>query len=429
MLLAGVYLGNRATVATADPEGLCPPPCCTPNVKGFGYFPTRWREWPECPRPDKVMPQAIGAQVLPTPAPEPMVPPRSPAAEKKPASGASPEVIKRPETRPAPKGANAGQPGLDNIPFPLEPETSKNSAKPRSGPNNKAVPAPPPGIEPLPGLPPGPNTPFPLEPRAPSKSSSKGTGPKSLDGAQYRPATGPGRYPDTFVAQPWSDTRSAKDTVAQPEMHLTDGAASYASERNRRSAYPTSVPEPTRLQQGGSSQATRLPATQEGQASRESSGGRDMPIAPASRVSYQSSAPPFAEPAGRQALLARNAPIGAVADNRSSVAIEGYCPVELVQNESWVSGDARWAIVHAGRTYYLAGPIQRECFLANPERYMPAFSGADPVALTEENRAIAGRADYCVVYDGRLYMFSNANSLARFRQAPSRYALRGPVTR
>ena len=372
------------------------------------------------------MPQAIGAQVLPTPAPEPMVPPQSPAVEKKPASGVNPEEIKRPETRPAPKRGNPSPPGLDNLPFPLEPETPKNLPKTRSTPD-KGVPTPP-GIEPLPGLPPGPNMPFPLEPRSPSKSPAKGSGPKSLDGAQYGPATGSGRYPDTFVAQPWTDIPQGRNAAAQPETHLT---GSYTNDLNRlgSSAYPMPVPEPARLRQGSLPQAIRPSATQDAQEARELPTGREATASPALRVSYQSPVPSPVESAGRQAIPARNVTAGVGQDNRSSVAIEGYCPVELVQNESWVPGNARWAIVHAGRTYYLAGPVQRECFLANPERYLPAFSGADPVALTEEDRAIAGRANYCVVYDGRLYMFSNANSLARFRQTPDRYALRGPVAR
>ncbi len=111
-----------------------------------------------------------------------------------------------------------------------------------------------------------------------------------------------------------------------------------------------------------------------------------------------------------------------VADWRGVPVLDGFCPVELIQNERWVVGDARYAVVHRGRTYYLAGPEQQRRFVANPERYVPALSGLDPVASVDEGRPVAGQTEHCVVYDGRLYMFATPENLARFRQDPKRYA-------
>jgi YHS domain-containing protein len=101
--------------------------------------------------------------------------------------------------------------------------------------------------------------------------------------------------------------------------------------------------------------------------------------------------------------------------------LEGYCPVSLVKNEQWVKGEPRWSVVHEGRTYYMADEIQRECFLVNPERYVPALGGFDPVTFVDEGRNVPGVLDYCVTYDGRLYMFSSSTALARFRQDSRRY--------
>jgi len=102
--------------------------------------------------------------------------------------------------------------------------------------------------------------------------------------------------------------------------------------------------------------------------------------------------------------------------------LEGYCPVSLLEKEQWVPGDPQFAVQYQGKIYLLAGPSQRERFLANPHRYAPAGGGVDPVLAMEENRHIPGRTDYCVVYDGRLYLFSGPESLARFHQNPKKYA-------
>lgn len=105
------------------------------------------------------------------------------------------------------------------------------------------------------------------------------------------------------------------------------------------------------------------------------------------------------------------------------LALEGYCPVDLSKHERWTKGSAQWAVTYRGATYYCAGPVQRECFLADPERYVPVSQGCDVVALLDEDRNVAGVVDHCVVYQGRLYMFSSAAAVERFRSNPARYAV------
>ena len=105
--------------------------------------------------------------------------------------------------------------------------------------------------------------------------------------------------------------------------------------------------------------------------------------------------------------------------------LKGYCAVQLLEKESWVVGDSRWAVEHRGQVYLMSGADQQQRFLAAPDRYAPALSGNDPVLAVDESRQEPGQTDYCVVYDGRLYSFTNASTLARFRQNPKRYAAVG----
>jgi hypothetical protein len=105
-----------------------------------------------------------------------------------------------------------------------------------------------------------------------------------------------------------------------------------------------------------------------------------------------------------------------------TVALGGYCPVELSRNARWVSGDLRWTVVHCGWIYRFSGAEQRRLFLANPDRFVPAYSGNDVVMLVEKNRVVVGQVAHCALYNDRLYMFSSADTQAEFNRRPERYA-------
>ena len=45
----------------------------------------------------------------------------------------------------------------------------------------------------------------------------------------------------------------------------------------------------------------------------------------------------------------------------------------------------------------------------------------DSVLIVDGKRHVRGQTDYCVTYEGRLYMFSSAVTLSQFRKSPDRY--------
>lgn len=129
----------KATWAGAPLE--YPRPCpngCVPNVAGFGYFRTTWRQWPGEERLEQTNPKAIGAQVIPTPAgqeqlplppatvrpqPQPQPPQPTPEGGTLPPSGnAIPETI-LPEPPAEPKTGILPTPSSDGtLPgLPVEP--------------------------------------------------------------------------------------------------------------------------------------------------------------------------------------------------------------------------------------------------------------------------------------------------------------------
>ena len=101
--------------------------------------------------------------------------------------------------------------------------------------------------------------------------------------------------------------------------------------------------------------------------------------------------------------------------------LDGYCPVELVENERWVQGDASCGARHEGRVYLFTTPDHRTKFMTNPNRYAPAMAGMDVVALVDSNHWVAGWRAYGFFYENRTYLFSNEESLKKFDADPKRY--------
>ena len=105
------------------------------------------------------------------------------------------------------------------------------------------------------------------------------------------------------------------------------------------------------------------------------------------------------------------------------MGLYGYCSVTLVETKQWALGDKTYGVVHRGRTYLFLGPAEKEKFLGNPERYCPVFSGNDPVLAMDNQIVAPGRRETGVFGpDGRVYLFADEASLAKFNQNPKRYA-------
>lgn len=192
---------------------------------------------------------------------------------------------------------------------------------------------------------------------------------------------------------------------------------------NAPAASETGIP---RVSQAGAPAvpAVNLPAASQGIAPAVSQ-ARPPTVSPASAsAAPQASAPPpsqaSATPAAPAVDLVQH--VEPTPPQEFPMQLDGYCPVELIENEKWLAGDQQWAVAHRGRLYTMSGAVQQQRFLANPDRYAPVFSGVDPVLAVDEAREVPGKTAFCAVYDGRLFVFSNAATLAKFRQSPRRYA-------
>ncbi len=104
------------------------------------------------------------------------------------------------------------------------------------------------------------------------------------------------------------------------------------------------------------------------------------------------------------------------------VGLEGYCPVTLRSTRAWKAGSKDFAFDHDGQTFYFATAGLRDEFKSNPRRFAPRLLGCDPVVLSESDLAIRGSVKFGAFYEGELYLFETADTRAKFRKEPGRYA-------
>ena len=103
------------------------------------------------------------------------------------------------------------------------------------------------------------------------------------------------------------------------------------------------------------------------------------------------------------------------------LALDGFCPVHLSDRRQWTQGDPRWGVIHRGRLFLFAGQAEQQAFWSDPDRYTPVASGNDTVQALDFGRAVEGRRDFGVFYEGRVYLFAGEESLQKFYQTPERY--------
>ncbi len=110
-----------------------------------------------------------------------------------------------------------------------------------------------------------------------------------------------------------------------------------------------------------------------------------------------------------------------VANGQPTIALNGYCPVSLVEQEKWVQGDPRWGAVHRGRTYLFTGAEAQQRFLADFNKYAPALSGYDCVKYAEQGALVDGQRAHGVFYRGQIFLFADEAALRQFWSTPERF--------
>ncbi|MEN0110461.1 MAG: hypothetical protein AAF805_07020 [Planctomycetota bacterium] len=103
-------------------------------------------------------------------------------------------------------------------------------------------------------------------------------------------------------------------------------------------------------------------------------------------------------------------------------ALDGHCPVCIVEMKAWKRGDERFASVYDGRRYLFPSAKERAIFDADPAKYAPAAGGDCVVCRVEMGKSVPGSARFAARYDGRVYLFPGDEQRQTFLADPERYA-------
>jgi YHS domain-containing protein len=120
---------------------------------------------------------------------------------------------------------------------------------------------------------------------------------------------------------------------------------------------------------------------------------------------------------------------GAIAETGSrshesgpTLALEGYCPVCVVQMRQWVPGDARHQTTYDGKIYYFPSDKERQMFLADPAKYVPALGGDCTICYAGMGKRVPGNIRHSAIYQKRLYLFPSDKQQEAFLADPAAFA-------
>ncbi len=117
---------------------------------------------------------------------------------------------------------------------------------------------------------------------------------------------------------------------------------------------------------------------------------------------------------------------GSNGNGGTTLAIEGYCPVTLINQEQWEKGDVRWGCTHRGKTYLFTSKLNRDSFRMAPDAYSPLLAGFDPVMFEEKGKLIEGLRENGAFFGGNdgpkiVVLFKDMQSRTKFEAEPAKY--------
>ncbi|WP_029058958.1 YHS domain-containing (seleno)protein [Stappia stellulata] len=96
------------------------------------------------------------------------------------------------------------------------------------------------------------------------------------------------------------------------------------------------------------------------------------------------------------------------------VAVGGYDPVAYFTQGKPVEGSRDFTATHRGAEWRFASAANREAFLAEPEKYAPAYGGYCSWAIAQGKLAKGDPQNWDIV-EGRLYLNYNDDIQARWK--------------
>ncbi|MBI3838732.1 MAG: hypothetical protein HY288_12465 [Planctomycetia bacterium] len=103
------------------------------------------------------------------------------------------------------------------------------------------------------------------------------------------------------------------------------------------------------------------------------------------------------------------------------VALDGRCAVCLVDGKQWTTGSPQHSVIFDGREYRFPGDAEKNAFLANPDRYVPALNGNSVIEYVNSGMLVPGDIRFGLFHEGRVYLFQDDRERKLFQANPVAY--------
>lgn len=104
-----------------------------------------------------------------------------------------------------------------------------------------------------------------------------------------------------------------------------------------------------------------------------------------------------------------------------TTAMNGFCPVTILNSKKWEKGDQSIKSVYDNRIYYFVNSDAKKTFDANPPKYVPSLGGDCIVCLINVGKRIPGSVYFSVRHKNRLYLFPQDEAKKVFKDDPEKY--------
>jgi YHS domain-containing protein len=102
-------------------------------------------------------------------------------------------------------------------------------------------------------------------------------------------------------------------------------------------------------------------------------------------------------------------------------SMSGYCPVTLRKNGEWIRGRYEYRVELGDYVFLTAGPKERDELAKDSAQFVPALGGDCAVSFVARGERVRGSVYHAFEYDGRLFLFGDAERKDVFKASPAKY--------
>lgn len=103
------------------------------------------------------------------------------------------------------------------------------------------------------------------------------------------------------------------------------------------------------------------------------------------------------------------------------LALDGYCPVSMFKRSELIRGADTECCVFNEKRYHFLSSVEKDLFLKNPKKYLPAEEGFCVVTWAEKHSRTTGNVELPALFGDYLFLFASEDARQKFLQDPEQY--------